>query len=58
MAKEGLIEMTGVVHEVLPDSRYRMKLDNGHVVPHLRPHAQAPHPHHHWRQHIAGNVAV
>jgi translation initiation factor IF-1 len=30
MAKEDLIEMTGVVNEVLPDSRYRVTLDNGH----------------------------
>lgn len=30
MAKEELIEMNGVVIEVLPDSRYRVTLDNGH----------------------------
>jgi len=30
MAKEELIEMNGVVNEVLPDSRYRVTLDNGH----------------------------
>lgn len=30
MAKEELLEMNGVVREVLPDSRYRVKLDNGH----------------------------
>ncbi len=30
MAKEELIEMNGVVREVLPDSRYRVTLDNGH----------------------------
>jgi translation initiation factor IF-1 len=32
MAKEELIEMTGTVQEVLPDSRYRVTLDNGHKV--------------------------
>ncbi len=32
MAKEELIEMRGAVDEVLPDSRYRVTLDNGHVV--------------------------
>jgi translation initiation factor IF-1 len=32
MAKEELIETRGTVHEVLPDSRFRVKLDNGHVV--------------------------
>jgi translation initiation factor IF-1 len=32
MAKEELIEMSGVVQEVLPDSRYRVTLDNGHKV--------------------------
>ena len=30
MAKEELIEMRGRVEEVLPDSRYRVTLDNGH----------------------------
>lgn len=30
MAKEELLEMSGVVMEVLPDSRYRVTLDNGH----------------------------
>jgi translation initiation factor IF-1 len=29
MAKEELIELNGIVDEVLPDSRYRVKLDNG-----------------------------
>ena len=32
MAKEELIEMQGKVDEVLPDSRYRVTLDNGHVL--------------------------
>ena len=32
MAKEDLIEMQGVVDEVLPDSRYRVTLDNGHQL--------------------------
>jgi translation initiation factor IF-1 len=30
MAKEELLEMDGVVVEVLPDSRFRVTLDNGH----------------------------
>ena len=30
MAKEELLEMSGVVAEVLPDARYRVTLDNGH----------------------------
>jgi translation initiation factor IF-1 len=30
MAKEELIEMNGVVMEVLPDSRFRVTLENGH----------------------------
>lgn len=30
MAKEQVLEMNGVVAEVLPDSRYRVTLDNGH----------------------------
>lgn len=32
MAKEELIEMRGAVDEVLPDGRYRVTLENGHVV--------------------------
>ena len=30
MAKEEVLEMSGVVAEVLPDARYRVRLDNGH----------------------------
>ena len=30
MTKEGLIEFDGVVTEVLPDARFRVKLDNDH----------------------------
>lgn len=32
MAKEDLIEMSGVVTDVLPDSRFRVKLENGHEL--------------------------
>lgn len=32
MAKEELIEMNGIVAEVLPDSRFRVTLDNGHQL--------------------------
>lgn len=32
MAKEDLIEMNGRVAEILPDSRYRVILDNGHEL--------------------------
>lgn len=32
MAKEDLIEMSGVVLEVLPDSRYKVQLENGHEL--------------------------
>ncbi len=32
MAKEELIEMNGKVEEILPDSRYRVSLDNGHIL--------------------------
>ena len=32
MAKEELIEMRGRVVEVLPDSRFRVTLDNGHEL--------------------------
>lgn len=32
LAKEELIEMRGQVNEVLPDSRYRVTLENGHTL--------------------------
>jgi len=32
MAKEEVLEMNGVVAEVMPDSRYRVTLDNGHKL--------------------------
>lgn len=32
MAKEEPIEMQGTVMEVLPDSRFRVTLDNGHML--------------------------
>lgn len=32
MAKEELIEMQGSVLEILPDARYRVRLDNGHEL--------------------------
>jgi translation initiation factor IF-1 len=32
MAKEELLELEGVVSEVLPDTRFRVTLDNGNVV--------------------------
>lgn len=32
MTKEALIEMEGTISEVLPDTRYRVTLENGHVV--------------------------
>lgn len=32
MSKEELIEMQGRVEEVLPDTRFRVSLDNGHQL--------------------------
>lgn len=32
MAKEDLIEMQGVVTETLPNTMFRVELENGHVV--------------------------
>lgn len=32
MAKEELLEMHGTVDEVLPDSRFRVTLENGHSL--------------------------
>ena len=32
MAKEDLIEMDGVVKEILPNATFRVELENGHEV--------------------------
>lgn len=32
MAKEEILEMNGVVSEVMPDARYRVTLENGHAL--------------------------
>jgi translation initiation factor IF-1 len=32
VAKEELIQLDGVVTEILPDTRYRVQLDNGHSI--------------------------
>jgi len=32
MAKEDLIEFTGVVSELLPNAMFRVKLDNDHMI--------------------------
>jgi translation initiation factor IF-1 len=32
MAKEELIQLEGLVVEILPDTRFRIKLDNGHEI--------------------------
>ena len=32
MAKEGVIEVDGIVEEVLPNATFKVKLENGHIV--------------------------
>lgn len=32
MAKEGVIEVEGVVVESLPNTKFRVKLENGHII--------------------------
>ncbi len=32
MAKQDMIEMQGVVNEVLPNTMFRVELENGHIV--------------------------
>lgn len=32
MAKEDLIEFSGVVNEILPNAMFRVELENGHVI--------------------------
>ena len=49
MAEEELIEMQGKVEEVLPDSRFRVTLDNGHsLVAYTSGKMRASHPHPCW----------
>ena len=52
MAKEELLEMNGVVDEILPDSRFRVTLDNGHklIAYSAGKMQEAPHPHRRRRQ--------
>ena len=45
MAKEGVIEFSGTVAELLPNAMFRVKLDNDHeVLAHQWEDAQEPHP--------------
>lgn len=32
MAKEDLVEVEGVIKEALPNAKFRVELDNGHLV--------------------------
>ena len=32
MAKEGVIEVEGIVDEVLPNATFKVRLENGHIV--------------------------
>jgi translation initiation factor IF-1 len=32
MAKEEELEFSGIVLEVLPDTKFRVQLDNGHII--------------------------
>ena len=32
MAKQDMIEMNGIVTELLPDSKFRVKLENDHMI--------------------------
>ena len=52
MSKEDNIEMMGTVTESLPNTTFRVRLENGHEInaQHLRPHAQALHQNPDWRQ--------
>ncbi|MEI6090517.1 MAG: translation initiation factor IF-1 [bacterium] len=32
MAKQGLIKVDGIIEETLPNTQFRVKLENGHVI--------------------------
>lgn len=32
MSKEGVIEVEGIVEEVLPNATFKVRLENGHIV--------------------------
>ena len=51
MAKEDNIEMQGTVLETLPNTMFRVELENGHVVTaHISGKMQKLHPHPDGRQ--------
>ena len=51
MAKEDQIEVEGEVVDTLPNTMFRVKLENGHIVTalYLRQDAQNLYSHSHWR---------
>ena len=60
MAKEELIDMMGIVNEVLPDTRFRVTLDNGHKLIAYTggKMKQEPHPHPRGGPRVAGTLAL
>ena len=52
MAKEDVIEMQGTVLDTLPNTMFRVELENGHVVvAHISGKMRKKlHPHLNWRQ--------
>jgi len=48
MSKDDSIEFEGTVSETLPNTTFRVRLENGHeIIAHISPHAQELHPHPH-----------
>ncbi len=59
MAKEDLLEMIGVITEVLPDARYRVTLENGHeLIGYANGKMKTPHPYPCRRQSSCRNVPI
>jgi len=51
MAKEDSIEMEGTIIDTLPNTMFRVELENGHVVTaHIWQDAQELYSHPDWRQ--------
>lgn len=49
MAKEDVIEMQGTVLDTLPNTMFRVELENGHVVTaHISGKCAKLHPHSDW----------
>ena len=59
MAKEEAIQMNGVVKETLPNTVFRVELENGHMITaHISGKMRKLHQDTHWRQSPCRNQSL